>query len=141
MPDFSSAVALPPPIQWSGSPPGVVPGMRFRFPADELAEHLKARAEYHRKRAVEKDTQHLPNARRLAEAMKADRPKVPSISNMSKSGGYNNDPDTQVEQLEADIRDHLAKALSFEWLAAHLFAADYCLDKNDLATLEVIRHV
>ena len=116
----------------------VVPGVKVRMTAAELATHRRARAEHHRGRAAAK-AKEKPELKRVLDAIKPKPDESASVA-MSKvvSNSYHMQED-QVEALERDIRDHEAKAFNFDWLAGHLFDVAYCLDQADLTRLEITK--
>ena len=62
------------------------------------------------------------------------------VAQFSKSvSNYRFDGDDAVQQLKGDIESHNNKAVAFRWLAGHLFDQDYCLDRNDLVELEILK--
>ncbi len=115
----------------------LVPGIKVRMTSIELCDHLKGRAAYHRRRRDEKQAE-LPKLKEAVTAIKAQPPAV-AVSNFSKGGSYRFDGDDAVEQLEADIKQHNDKSVAFDFLAEHLFEQDYCLERGDLAALEILK--
>ena len=118
---------------------GLVPGLKLRLTSNELADHLRARAAYHRQRRDDKRAE-LPKIREAVESLKAHSaaPAV-VVSNFNKGGAYGFDGDTAVESLERDIAEHNNKSVAFDFLAEHLFEQDYCLDRDDLVRLEILK--
>ena len=119
---------------------GLVPGLKLRVPGTELKELLEARAAYHDKRRQEKEAL-LPELKAAADKVKAHTPEVQvQLAKVSNSRSYQFDGDSAVENLERDIRDHADKAVSFRFMAAHLFAgATYCLDQAELVRIELVK--
>lgn len=115
----------------------VVLGIRVRMTAGELAGHLKSRAEHHRQRAATKKAE-VPELERVLKAIKPKDGDGQTAATKVVTNSYHMQED-QVEALQRDIRDHEVKAFNFDWLAAHLFDVDYCLDQNDLAKLEITK--
>lgn len=121
----------------------IIKGLRYQFTTEQLATHMKARADYHESRATEKERA-LPELQKAVDIVKeAGRTtKTTALAAMSKfsNSNYHFDPVDQVEQLETDIKDHRNKALVFRTLAGHLFpGAQYDLDENDLRRLEIVK--
>jgi len=116
---------------------GFVVGLKVRMATTELAVHLRTRSEHHKQRANEKESQ-LPKLREAADAI---RPKhAANVSNFGKgASAYAFDGDSAVEQVERDIADHRNKSVAFAFLSEHLFGQDYCLDQNDLISLEILK--
>lgn len=127
------------PNEWGTA--GLVPGLKIRLTAVELRDHLKARAEYHSKRRAEKEGL-LPQIQDAAAKLKAQAPAA-VVAQFSKGGlsnsTYRFDGDDAVEQLKGDIESHNNKAVAFAFLAEHLFPQDYCLDRDDLVRLEILK--
>lgn len=119
---------------------GLVPGIRLRVTATELAAHLRARAEHHRQRAKAKAAE-VPKLKQVLEAIRPKSEEGGDSRPLTKvtSNSYHHDAESQVEALERDIRDHETKAFNFDWQASHLFDADYCLDRNELTNLEILK--
>lgn len=120
----------------------IIKGLRYQFNTEQLATHMKARADYHEGRANHKEGA-LPELKNAVEIVKqAGTAHATAIATMSKfsNSNYHFDPTDQVEQLENDIKDHRNKALVFRTLAGHLFpGATYDLDENDLRRLEIVK--
>ncbi len=114
----------------------MIKGLRFKLTAAELKERLTKRAEYHTERASEKE-QELPNLRSTLEKIKVTKP-IANVSAKSMAN-YHLDTDEPVKELEQDIRNHRNSAVSFLYMAEHLFEEDYDLDENDLIRLEILR--
>lgn len=115
----------------------MIEGLKIRVPSAELANHLKARAEYHRGRAATKEAE-LPALRDAIAKVKSGTQLAENVSQMSK-GGYRMDDSNPVEGLEVDIREHRNKAVVFDYLALHLFDEDYTLQEADLIRLEIVK--
>ncbi len=118
---------------------GLVPGMKTRMTSIDLRAHMLARAEYHHKRHDEKAAQ-LPQIEEAVDKIKASSPAT-VVAQLGKGGNsaYRFDGDDAVESLKRDITDHNNKAVAFKFLAEHLFAEDYCLDRDDLVRLEILK--
>jgi hypothetical protein len=115
----------------------MIEGLKYHFKSSELADHMRGRAEYHDKRAGEKEAA-LPDMKAALEKIKAHSP-AKNVQHMSKvSNSYHvGDPD---EDLEADIRDHKNKAMVFRTLADHVVPSEtYVLTESDLRRLEILR--
>lgn len=122
---------------WSTT--GLVPGLQIRMPSKELADHLRSRATYHAGRKKEKEPL-LESAMKIQKAMEeSNEAAAAAITHLNKTSNYRFDPKTSVEQLASDIRDHHSKLVAFAWLADHLFPQDYCLSREDLYALEVLK--
>lgn len=133
---------------------GVCPGLMFRVTAVRLREHLKARSEYHARRAAEKRAEvpklqeHIKGVQESVDRVKGFRKDsgVP-VSNYNKaSGGYGFNPDNnlsaleqQVDQLQSDVKGHEGKAATFAFLAESVFEAEYALTWADLVDLELAK--
>lgn len=119
---------------------GYVPGLKVKVSSAELAQHMRDRAEYHRKRAEEKKRL-LPQVMAAAEQIKAQQPAA-VVAQFSKSGhsNYRFDGDDAVDSLKGDIETHHNKSVAFDWLAGHLFESDYCLERSDLVSLEILKN-
>lgn len=127
--------------QWATD--SLVNGLQIRMTAEELAGHMNARADYHEKRRNEK-RDILPQVEEAAEKIKAQQPAA-LVSQFSKSGvsnrnSYAFDGDDAVENLKNDIETHHNKSIAFRFLATHLFDADYCLSRDDLVRLEILKN-
>lgn len=114
----------------------MIEGLKFNVSPDEIRKHCVARSTYHRRRSSEKGRQ-LPKLREALELVKAS-PSPDAISHMNK-GGYHLNPESAVENLESDIREHDNKALVFDFFADHVFDDDYTLEENDLQRLEILK--
>lgn len=114
----------------------MIQGLRYHFTTVELTKHMTDRADYHAKRAAEKETA-LPGIRDALEKIKANA-EAQQVSQMSKmSNSYHmGEPD---KDLETDIRNHKNKALVFHTLALHLVQNEtYDLSEADLIRLEIL---
>ncbi len=118
----------------------MIDGLRIKVGHEELADHLRERAEHHRKRAAEK-TAKLPKLREAMDELKAaNNAAGQSLGQMSKSNAiYASDPDSVVEKLEQDIKYHKNTALVFDYFASHLFPDVYNLAEADLKRLQILR--
>ncbi len=126
------------PNEWGTA--GLVPGLKIQLKSAELASHLRARSAYHVKRRDEKAAQ-LPQIEDAVAAIKAQSP-AQVVAQFNKSGSNSNyrfDGDDAVDSLKRDIEDHNNKSVAFAFLAEHLFAQDYCLERNDLIALEILK--
>jgi len=92
--------------------------MRFTFALtrDELVSHFRDRAMYHLKRAAEKDAA-LPKLKEALDAVMGD--KLSRASLVSNKSRYGSDIESEVQQLEQDIKNHRKSAAKFNWLADH----------------------
>lgn len=120
----------------------MIKGLRYQFTTEQLATHMKARADYHEGRSTEKERELYELQKAVDIVKKAGRTTTTTVAAMSKfaNSNYHFDPVDQVDQLETDIKDHRNKALVFRTLAGHLFAgATYDLDENDLRRLEIVK--
>lgn len=108
----------------SGRERRMIKGLRFKLTASELKERLTKRAAHHTERANEKEAE-LPNLKSSLELL------LVLLHHL--------DPDEPVKELEQDIRHHRNSAVSFLYMAEHLFEEDYDLDENDLIRLEILR--
>ena len=115
----------------------LIEGLRIRVTSEELATHLRARADYHSERAEQKQ-QELPALRASVDAIMSS-PNAENVARMSGKSGYNFNPHDAVENLERDIRDHRNKALAFRYFADHLFTQDYDLGEEDLQRIEILK--
>ena len=141
-------------VTWATT--GFVPGLKLRLTAVELADHMRKRAAYHAGRKADKE-RHLPELvdakkqiEEATEKIKAVQP-APNVHAFNKGGPSNRSTygfdgegaaeglDRQIEQLKSDIDTHHNKSLAFAFLADHLFPQDYCLDRNDLVSLEILK--
>lgn len=117
----------------------MIKGFRVKVTSAELQTHLVARAAYHRGEAA-KSEKELPELKATAVRLNAT---VPATTVSGKGYNYSNAPGTDVEsaieQLEADIKSRLGKALAFDYLSTHLFDEDYDLDESDLIRLEILK--
>lgn len=116
----------------------LVEGLKLIVTNDELRNHCKGRAAYHRSRASEKELE-LPKLREVMASLKGQGHQLATVVLTMYKCGYNLDAERPVEKLEADIRDHRNKALVFDWFADHLLAADYILDEGALTRLEILK--
>lgn len=114
----------------------MIKGLQFRITSKELNEHLVARAGYHRERADSKEAE-LPQLKETLSKIKNTKPAL-HISGKS-AANYQMDPDSPIEELETDIRNHRNSALSFDFMAQHLFEEDYDLNESDFIRLELLR--
>ncbi len=116
----------------------MIDGLKIRVPSPELKKHMTERAGYHTGRADTKEKE-LPGIRDAMEKIgTALNPQA--VSHMNKmSASYSLDPESTIENLENDIRDHRNKALAFHFLASHLFDEDYNLNEADLRRLEILK--
>ena len=112
----------------------MINGFRIRVTVAELREHLMTRAEYHMTRAETK-AKELPTLKE-AFATIASNMASPSPTN---STSYHMDPQSTIDQLERDIREHKSKSLRFAFFAAHLFDEDYDLTVSELGALELVK--
>lgn len=128
------------PNEWGTA--GYVPGLKIKVTSVELSQHMRDRAVYHESRRDEK-RRLLPQIEDAAQQLKSQAP-AQTIAQFNKSGVTSNpyrfDGDDAVEQLKADIENHNNKAVAFKFLAEHLFAEDYCLDRSDLVGLEILKN-
>jgi len=117
----------------------MISGLKLKVTSKELRQHCLDRAGYHARRGNEKEAE-LPSLKEAVDRIKgAGGGLTPdSLARMSK-GGYHLDPDSPVESLENDIRDHRNKSLVFCFFAEHLFDEDYTLEESDLVRLEVLK--
>ncbi len=119
----------------------MIDGLRIKVGHEELADHLRERADYHRKRAADK-TAKLPKLKEAMEELKAaNNTTGQSAGQMSKFSNaiYSSDPDSVVEKLEQDIKYHKNTALVFDYFASHLFPDVYNLAEADLKRLQILR--
>lgn len=117
---------------------GLVPGLKLRVSAEELRKHMMDRAAHHERRRDEKQAL-LPQLEDAAAKIKSQQPAA-LVAQFSKSvSNYRFDGDDAVQQLKGDIESHNNKAVAFRWLAGHLFDQDYCLNRNDLVELEILK--
>ena len=120
----------------------MVIGFRLKFTAEELGEHLRARAEYHDGRATLKEGE-LPALRTVLETIRRGGANPPTVAKMggkgssSYSGGV--DVGDAIDGIEEQVRDHRNKSLVFKLFAEHLFAEDYDLQEADLIRLEILK--
>ena len=136
---MTDKTAIPGVSTTSWSTVGLVPGMKLRVTSAELAQHLRDRADYHAKREKEKQDI-LPQVKEAAEKIKSQAP-AQVIAQFSKSASnYSFDGDDAVENLQKDIETHHNKSVAYRWLAEHLFEQDYCLDRDDLVRLEILKN-
>lgn len=116
----------------------VISGLKLKVTSKEIQSHCTQRATYHRKRSAEKLAE-LPKIKEAMETIKSGG-KATTVSNMGKSAAnYHVDPDSVVEDLEKDVRDHDNKALVFDFFTGHLFDEDYTLEEGDLIRLEILK--
>jgi hypothetical protein len=117
----------------------LIEGFKLRVERNELAEHLKARAAHHRKRADEQESE-LPKLREVMESLKAHGKQLATatVSTMGKGGTYV-DHENPIQELERSITDHRNKAIVFDWFSTHLLDADYVLDESALRRLEILK--
>jgi len=118
----------------------MIEGLKIRLEPDELRAHCLSRAKYHTERADQKEKE-LPALRDALEKIKGGGGKAAeSLARMSgKSGAYNLDTESPVEDLENDIRDHRNKNLVFLFYADHFIPEDYVLMEADLVRLEILK--
>lgn len=114
----------------------MIEGLKLKVTSRELVAHCRDRAQYHAKRASEKENS-LPEIKKSFETIKGSG-LATSISTMSK-GGYHCDPDDPIKDLERDISDHKNKSLVFNFFAEHFFDEDYTLREEDLRRLEILK--
>lgn len=119
----------------------MIEGLKLKVASAELKAHCTARAEYHRRRAKDKEPalQEMHEAAAELEKVMAASLNPKSLAFANKSSGYAANPDDAADRIEADIKEHSNKALAFEFFAAHLFDEDYTLKEEDLVRLEILR--
>ena len=116
----------------------MIEGFKLKVASSELKTHCFGRAEYHRKRATEKEAE-LPKVKEAMEAIRRGGGHAAAgITHMNKNS-YNLDTTDVVENLENDIKDHKNKAMVFDFFGNHLFAEDYTLKEDDLIRLEILK--
>lgn len=115
----------------------MIEGLKYHFTSEQIAKHMRDRADHHEKRAVTKE-EALPKMKEALEEIKKNAP-TNHLGGMSKSGAMYNvgNPD---EDLERDIKDHRNKALVFRTLSEHLAPNEtYVLTESDLTRLEILQ--
>jgi hypothetical protein len=114
-----------------------IKGFDLHVTSEELSRLLKGRAEYHQRRAKDKEAE-LPNLRNLLERLKAN-PEDRMALTMIKSSAYNMREADPIGALEKDIRNHKTRAVKFDFYANHLApGAVYMLSSNEAASLELV---
>jgi hypothetical protein len=107
--------------------------LEFVFSGLEVRKQCFDRAEYHTKRAEEKEAG-LPELKRSMELLVGNGQRV-----MATKSNYNFDADTPIEKLEEDIRDHKEKAHRFTVFAHHLPEDSYSLSLEEMRLFEFIK--
>lgn len=136
---------------------GVVPGLMFLVPQNELRVMLKQRAEYHRGRASAKRDE-LPKLQKQAEelgeshavikgyAAEAADTVVTKAANFSNYGTAARPAGMQdaiqqigqaIDVLNGEIKTHDGRAAAFDLLASSLFAFPYVLSYQDMVAMEL----
>lgn len=115
----------------------MIEGLKLRVTSAEIRKHCLERAEYHTKRAGDKEVE-LPAIKDAFDKIKAGgTTAVQVLAHMNKSG-YHSDPTDVIDSLEKDIKDHRNKTLVFKFFGEHLFDEDYTLMETDLQRLEIV---
>ncbi len=116
----------------------IVKGLFFHYTTEQLAQHMRERAEHHLDRAATKESA-LPELRKAVDTVQAST-EASNVTQMSKTNNSYHFGGDQVDNLESDIRDHKNKALVFRTLADHLVPnATYELDESALKRLEILK--
>lgn len=144
---------------------GVLPGILFAVPTEDLKTHCQKRSDYHYGRAKDKEKE-IPRFEKLIKDLQAAETELKDASKAVKglatpaargnpsnikaaSAGYNFNAQSdsiddqishlegQVEAIQQDVKDHTNRAAMFAWMSEHLFNGVYALSWEDLRLLEL----
>jgi hypothetical protein len=111
----------------------MIEGMILHLKSEELATLLRARADYHVKRAEQKQVE-VPKLQASLKTL--DTPPSGALMVSNSSRGYGVDP---VDALEDQIRAHKLKARTLNFYADHVAPSEvYALTDADLQRLELV---
>lgn len=116
----------------------MIDGFRLKISSEELRQHCKDRANYHKKRADDRRSQ-LPKLKEATSALKDSLEGAENVAQMNKTSTYVRDPEDVIADLENSIREHENKVLVFNYFSEHLFSEDYNLAEADLVRLEILK--
>lgn len=117
----------------------IVKGLVFHYTTEQLAAHMRGRADHHDQRAAQKETA-IPDLKNAIETVKKTAEASSAVMITKTSSHYNFNGENELERLETDIKDHKNKAVVFRELAEHLIVgAVYELGEADLRRLEVVK--
>lgn len=116
----------------------MIEGLKFKVTRQELQVHLRARADYHSKRADTKEAE-IPKLQQILETVAPQKAGLAQIVSNKSRQSYNFDPEDQIENIRLDILSHRNTAAAFAWMADHLFDEDYELQESDLRRLELLK--